>query len=366
MSTRCVKDGSCCALAALKSPGKEIESMYARSYLSKNLLTLAAAFALVAVLPVLSHAADPVSANWTRLSPATSPTARFGHAMTYDPVSKKIVLFAGIGKTYLNDTWTFDGTTWTREHPPVVPPVRTGAAMLFDKKTKKVVTFGGYNGGHNNNAFLRDTWLWDGATSTWTEVKTKTSPPRATGAVLFVDPLTGGAMMFGGWNPTQRVPNLHETYRWTGQAWQRLHPRTVPIGRGWAVAALDPIRKYVVMTGGNGDTIRTDNTWTWDGKDWTQQFPSTQVDALVFAGIAFDPVLKAVVVFGGWDEELGQDINQTWSWDGSNWVLLSPMKSPSAREGLGMAYDPVTQGAIMFGGQIVSSGQELRDTWKWK
>ena len=340
--------------------------MYARISLSKHLLTLAAVFALLVMLPLLSQASDPASANWAKLSPPTSPTARFGHAMTYDPISKKIVLFGGVGKAQLNDTWTFDGKTWTKEHPSVAPPIRTGAAMIFDKKTKKIVMFGGYNGGQSNTSFLKDTWVWDGATSTWTEVKMKPAPLRATGAVMFLDPLTGGAMMFGGYNPTQRVPNLHETYRWTGQAWQKLHPKTVPIGRGWAVAALDPIHKNVVMTGGSGDTIRTDNTYTWDGKDWTQVFPSTQVDALVFAGIAFDPVLKTVVVFGGWDEELGQDVNQTWSWDGSNWVQLSPTKSPSAREGLGMAYDPVSHGAVMFGGQIVSSGQELRDTWKWK
>ena len=90
--------------------------------------------------------------------------------MAYDPVSKKIVVFGGIGNTYRNDTWTFDGTAWTKEHPPMAPPVRTGAAMLFDRKTKKVVMFGGYDGGHTNASFLRDTWLWDGATSTWTEV----------------------------------------------------------------------------------------------------------------------------------------------------------------------------------------------------
>lgn len=333
---------------------------------NKNSVILATVIALAVAFPSLVQAAGPTVSNWIKLSPPTAPTARLGHAMTYDPVSKKIVLFGGFSNTYLNDTWTFDGTTWTKEHPAMAPPVRTGAAMLFDKKTKRVVMFGGYNGGHSNSAFLQDTWVWDGATSTWAEAKMKISPAHATGPVMFPDPLTGVAIMFGGYNPTQKVPNLHETYRWTGRAWQRLHPKTVPIGRGWAVAALDPIRKNVVMTGGNGDTIRTDNTWTWDGRDWTQQFPSTQIDAMVFAGAAFDPALKAVVVFGGWDEGLNQDVNQIWSWDGSNWVQLSPKKSPSAREGLGMAYDPVIHGAVMFGGQVVHTGQELRDTWEWK
>ncbi len=339
--------------------------MLARSHVTKGLLTLTALLTLVAVLPVLTHASDPASANWTKLSPATSPSARLGPAMAYDPVSKKIVLFGGFGTAYLNDTWTFDGTTWTKQHPSVAPPVRTGSAMGFDKRTQKLVMFGGFNGGHNNSAFLQDTWLWDGATSTWTEAKMKTSPPRATGPMLFNDPLTGKVVMFGGWNPTQRVPNLNKTWRWTGTAWQKLNPATSPMGRGWGIAVLDPVRKNVVLTGGDGDTIRTDNTWTWDGHDWTQQFPSNQVQALVFAGSAFDPELKSVIVFGGWGMASGQDMNQTWSWDGSNWVQLNPSKSPSAREGLGMAYDPKHHQAVMFGGEVVSSGTELRDTWKW-
>src|SRR5690242_6084323 len=111
--------------------------MYVRSYLSRSLLTVMVALASSAALPVLSYPSDPAPSNWTKLSPPSSATARLGHAMTYDPISKRIVLFGGICKTYLNDTWTFDGTTWTKENPPVAPPVCTGAAMLFDKKTKK-------------------------------------------------------------------------------------------------------------------------------------------------------------------------------------------------------------------------------------
>ena len=237
--------------------------------------------------------------------------------------------------------------------------------MGFDQRTQKLVMFGGFNGEHNSSGFLQDTWLWDGATSTWTEAKMKTSPPRATGPVVFTDPLTGRAIMFGGYNPTKKVVVYNTTWRWTGTAWQKLHPTVSAYPRGWGIAAFDPVRKNVVLTGGNADLLRTDNTWTWDGRTWTQQFPSTQVQALVFAGSAFDADSQRVIVFGGWGDASNQDVNQTWSWDGTNWVLLSPSKSPSAREGLAMAYDPNHHQVVMFGGQIVRSGKELRDTWKW-
>ncbi len=341
--------------------------MLARSHVIKGLLILAAAF--VAVLPVLTHASDPGSANWTKLSPATSPSGRAGATMAYDPVSKKIVLFGGFGgpsKAYLNDTWTFDGTTWSRQQTSVAPPVRSAAAMGFDKRVQKLVMFGGFNGKPTEDGYLNDTWLWDGAISTWTQATMKSSPPRATGPVVFTDPLSGRAIMFGGYDRFKTLKAYGKTWRWTGTAWQKLHPAVSAYPRGGGVAAFDLVRKNVVLTGGDGDTIRTDNTWTWDGKTWTQQFPSTQVQQLISAGIAFDADSQLVIVFGGWGGDLGQETNQTWSWDGTNWVQLNPAKSPSARDGLGMAYDPVTHEVVMFGGETkLINGKYLNDTWKW-
>jgi hypothetical protein len=336
-----------------------------RSFVNQSLLTLTAALALAAMLSVLTYAADPSSATWTKLSPSTSPTPRTFAAMAYDPVSKKMVLFGGLAQTYLNDTWTFDGTKWTHEKTPVGPSPRTGSSMAFDKRTKKLVMFGGFNGKPTHAGFLQDTWLWDGATSTWTQAKMKSSPPRATGAMLFTDPVNGEAVMFGGYFRFNPVPVYSTTWRWSGKAWQKLHPTTVPIPRAWGIAVSDPVRKNVVLTGGNGDTIRTDNTWTWDGSNWTQQSPATQIPAMVSAGAAFDTDSQLVIVFGGWDQSIGQTTNQTWSWTGTNWVQLTPARSPSAREGSGMDFDPKHHEVVMFGGEVTDGGQLFNDTWKW-
>ena len=43
--------------------------------------------------------------------------------MTYDKASGKILLFGGFGATgYLNDTWTFDGTSCQQVTTPIAPP----------------------------------------------------------------------------------------------------------------------------------------------------------------------------------------------------------------------------------------------------
>jgi N-acetylneuraminic acid mutarotase len=215
-------------------------------------------------------------------------------------------------------------------------------------------------GGFNTNKFLRDTWVWDGATSTWTQVSMVKSPQHMTGAALFTDPLTGDAMMFGGYNANRRVPAFNITWRWTGSSWKELHPHTVPIPRGWGTATLDVLRHNVVLTGGNGDTIRTDNTWTWDGLDWTWVTPANQVPRFVGGGSAFDPAAHAAVLFGGFSDD---GSGQTWSWTGTDWTQWTPANSLSAREGVGMAYDRASHQVILFGG-LTADGFLMNETWQ--
>ena len=322
--------------------------MVLRNPVRRHFLSAVAVFAFATIQPVLTHAA-----NWKQLFPGASPAARSYCAMAYDPVSKKVILFGGQGAAAnLNDTWAFDGTTWTQIATPSAPPPRNGATMGFDRPTQKLILFGGFNG----NQYLQDTWLWDGATSSWTQASMPSPPPKATGAMVFTDPVSGRATMFGGYNASKIVPVSSNTWQWTGTSWSKLKPAAVPYPRGWGIAALDPLRHNVVLTGGNGDTIRTDNTWTWDGTNWTLLSPATQVEALVGAGYAFDPAVQAVVVFGG--------VAETWSWNGTTWTQIVPTNSPSARDGLGMAYDPATRQTIIFGG-LIANGPLTNETWQF-
>jgi hypothetical protein len=322
--------------------------MCTRSQAIRSLLAVVAAFATALAQPALAQ-----SLGWKRLSTTTAPSARMYPAMAYDPVSKKLVLFGGGGANgNLNDTWTFDGTTWTQVETAVAPPVRNGASMAFDRFTHKIVMFGGFN----VSQYLGDTWVWDGRTSTWTEAQMPSPPPEATGAMLFNDPLTGRAMMFGGYNAYNVIPVYNTTWIWTGTSWRELHPTVQPYPRGWGIAVTDPLRQNVVLTGGTGDTIRTDNTWTWDGHNWTQVSPATQIPEYVGPGSAFDPKLQAVVVF--------DPLGETWEWTGTDWVQLSPVNSPSARAEVGMAYDFTSGQTIMFGGQI-SNGNLVNGTWEF-
>ena len=97
----------------------------------------------------LAFAADVGAApfsfpDWVELSPNDSPPARSYLAMTYDPVSGKTIAFGGFdGTGYLNDTWSFDGTSWTLITTQSVPPPRAAAQMTYDSVAQKVVSSAG-------------------------------------------------------------------------------------------------------------------------------------------------------------------------------------------------------------------------------
>ena len=96
---------------------------------------------------------------WT-LKQNSGPAPRFGHAMAYDEVRGRTVLFGGDnrGSSLLGDTWEWDGNDWTQAND-VGPGGRSGHAMAFSAPSVgatsfEVLLFGGQNGAST----LADTW----------------------------------------------------------------------------------------------------------------------------------------------------------------------------------------------------------------
>jgi len=299
-------------------------------------------------------AADFSFPDWTELSPNDAPPARSYLAMTYDPVSGKVIAFGGFdGTDYLNDTWSFDGTTWTQIATQSAPPARSAAQMTYDSVTQKVVLFGGFDGTN----YLGDTWLWDGSTLQWMQATPQHHPPAVTGPMLFPDP-NGRADLFGGFDGQFYQLTM---WQWDGSDWTQLSPPTVPSARASAAVATNTSIGEVVMFGGLAD-VNPNNTWTYDGTTWPLQSPVVQPPLVYSASAAFDPGLQGVVLFGGGSG--GVDQNTTWLWDQVNgtWTRLSTAQSPPAREGAGMTYDAALQRAILFGGQ--DNNGFFNDTWE--
>lgn len=117
-----------------------------------------------------------------------------------------------------------------------------------------------------------------------------------------------------------------------------------------------------------GDYQGAQQTWIWDGTDWSQWTGPSPVYRTA-AAFAYDNALARLVLFGGKDRQ-GADLGDTLQWSGAGWGRLPipapvrrgrPPSVPSPRDHAAMAYDPATQGLVLFGG--FSAGAANTDTW---
>jgi hypothetical protein len=308
------------------------------------------------LLAVICAAAILTPANaqsWAHASPASSPSARVGHAMAYDSVHGQVVLFGGqdINLNYLGDTWVWDGINWTQKSPGTSPPVRLGHAMAYDAAHGQVVLFGGHN--YNNN-YLGDTWVWDG--TNWTQKSPGTSPTARVHPAMAYDSVHGQVVLFGGSNGSY----LGDTWVWDGTNWTQKLPGISPPARHTHAMAYDAAHALVVLFAGYNGSFLGD-TWVWNGTTWTQKLPSTSPPARSLHAMAYDAVHGQAVLFGGFN---GGGLGDTWLWDGTNWSQNLSSPSPPARWVFAMAYDAAHQQVVLFGGW--NNGNYLSDTWLWE
>jgi M6 family metalloprotease-like protein len=244
--------------------------------------------------------------NWTLLQPANNPGILAEHAMAYDAAHGQIVLFGGMAGTpaaYSNQTWIWNGSNWQQMHPAVSPPARVGHAMAYDAVAQKVVLFGGYGTYAESN----DTWTWDG--SNWTQVLTLASPPKRYEHSMAFDAARGVTVLFGGWQ-SEGLVWLNDTWEFDGSNWQQQLPDNPPAGRAGHVLVYDPSLQAVVMVGGAGgkDVTATSwvndfhrETWLWSGEAWVQQFPANQPGPAYTLGAAYNPASQGVTFHVGDD-----------------------------------------------------------------
>jgi hypothetical protein len=91
--------------------------------------------------------------NWL-LRSSSGPAPRSNHAMAFDQLLGRTVLFGGSGSTpsgLFSDTWEWDGNAWLQGSTSVRPYERTGHAMAFDPVRGRTLLFGGYDS---------ETWIY--------------------------------------------------------------------------------------------------------------------------------------------------------------------------------------------------------------
>jgi hypothetical protein len=267
---------------------------------------------------------DPPSNTWSDLSPAGDvPPVRHDHAMACDESTGKVILFGGMdASTYqeLNDTWAYDpaDNAWTNLNPAgAVPEGRCLHFMTYDPTAGKVILFGGSRHG----GCLGDIWAYDSATNAWTDLSPSGDKPLARyGCQLVQDPDLRKVVLFGGSDGHL----LGDTWAYDSAAntWTNLvsvaSAADKPPARQFYAMAYDSEAQRTVLFGGCGVATLGD-TWAYDSaaNTWTNLSPAGDVpSARTYPAMVYATGIGKFILFGGSEDVAPSNpTNDTWSYD---------------------------------------------------
>ncbi len=193
--------------------------------------------------------------TWRQLG-GVGPPGRRAFAMAYDSSRGEVVLFGGAASGLLGDTWVLRSGQWMARAPSGAPSPRAGCVMAYDAWRDRVVLFGG--GRVLSRSYLGDTWEWDG--TDWTQRSPANAPsPRGRHAMAW-DAARGRVVLFGGEDDSVRYADVWE---WDGTDWQQRVPSRSPPARRTHAVAYDSWREQVVMFGGVSSAGFFGDTWVY-------------------------------------------------------------------------------------------------------
>ena len=401
--------------------------------------------------------------GWVQRFPSFSPRVRNGHAMAYDAARQRVVLFGGAlsnpadigaGPLHFNDTWEWDGNEWIQIlSTGARPDPRSNHAMTYDPVRKRVVLVGGtFYDGNLPSPFL-DTWTWDGTKwetvpttgtvfggaftsivydpaknrivacggdgtangvtyaltgTTWSSVAPSGCFPRtslaydvasqkiiAFGGSTGLDDLTtirrfddgapGGWTNVGSFTGRQELATasdldrrvivafggiqygstgISETLEWRNNGFMAPVLTPSPSPRGFTAVATDFLRGVVVLFGGFAAGTTTNDTYELDGQGWGARTPTVSPTPTRAAhALVYDMARKVVVLFGGTSTTPGLYFDDTWAYNGVTWEPRSSAVKPSPRAYHAMAYDAARARVVLFGG--IDATGVIGDTWEW-
>lgn len=258
--------------------------------------------------------------DWTLLS-ATALTdpdgplpGRIDYAYSVAP-NNNIVLFGGRDSTIRKDTWLFNGTAWSSVTPATSPTARFGACSTY------VNGYGTYLfGGANTKSLYRDLWLWNGIT--WASVVPTCYP--AVGPVARCDAAVcnppAATYMFGGRGSESELQDFWVYIPFLNIS-IRITTATHPSARYGHNMVYDATNNEIVLFGGVSGGKFNNETWTYTVPGgWVLKTPAHKPSCRGYAQMAYSSVAGSVILYGGLVND--KALNDTWSWTGTDWIEL--------------------------------------------
>jgi hypothetical protein len=286
------------------------------------------------------------------------------HSIAYDEDREVVVLFGGAerctNRVGRNDTWEFDGTDWTEITTAHSPPARYYGSLVYDSTRGVMVLYGG---SINTGGFaFGDTWEYDGID--WTQVFPTASPGVCARKSMAYDPIRERVvlrMQFSGSGPNE-CTNPQTTWEYDGITWTQIEPQANPPDTDHhnyhSPFYWDPIAERLTY-------FLKDAVWTFDGTTWE----AVATFACSIGGIAIDGHTGTYLFteFIGIDSP-PREFDQTVEWNPTSIPLTATHTTyPPPRT---LPTNPTVfvaaRGSIMlFGGYEYCTDVTYQDTWEY-
>lgn len=289
-------------------------------------------------------------------SPKPPPSA--GHALVYhDSLAAVLLVNAGLGSMNQPPSsahtvlWKWTGTVW-QIVDSLGPPVRNLAGVAYDAKRNRLVMHGGT---YDQNLSYDETWEWS-QVGGW-QKRTVTGPGIRDHTDMAYDAARQRVVLFGGQARIDSFPP--DTWTWDGTAWTQA-ATTGPVPRVHFSMTYDPAAQRVLLFGGGAPTEHTSkgDTWAWNGASWSSV--ATATAPRTHARIGRTP--NGFIVIGGFP---AQSNGSVLALNGTTWQSVTQANAPNARYLTALAFDPIRNVTVLFGGGDPASDKLLADTWEY-
>ena len=309
--------------------------------------------------------------GWVDRSVANGPAPRSLPAMCYDPVRNYVLMAGGYnqGGTFFPETWSWNGTTWTQRGS--APSDLT--AVAYHGGANKVYGFAlpfNYNVTSSAQSYEWDGSNWINQTSIPLSRPGGGSNPYGLLSACY-DPLRGEIIVVvNGYGDYWSQYNSIAAFN--GSSWRsvQLLSGTYPV----QALAWDPTAGRILMSYNDSDLVQvgaqsyyreTSRVMEWSGLSWNprlvQQAPSRAgamcADLSRGTVVTFDEIMQGNQTTGS------TSLHHTWQLSASGWDQVVTRSFPVARTRHAMAYDPVRNVTVLFGGQN-QFNSPMGDTWE--
>jgi uncharacterized protein (TIGR03437 family) len=323
------------------------------------------AFFLITIFASSKVANAQASSGWQWREIAVGgqkPDARRNGAAVYDPVGKRVIVFSGIGDNgFLNDAWAFSLETgsWAKLATAGTPPAgRLGFDAVYDPVGHQMVIWAGQGAG-----FFDDTWTLNLDTLEWRNVTPAQRPKARYGSASIFDPVSRSLVQFAGFTSESGRFQDTQSFGLATNAWTDWTPAgNKPQVRCLLTAAFDTTNRRMIIYGGQRNGA-LDDIWSFDlaSRTWTNLTPANRPAGRWFASSFIDRDGR-FLLFGGFATT--GNSNETWSFDfqSNQWTKLEIGQPPSPRNGMMSAYVEGEDRLIVFGG--TGNSGLLNDVWE--